>query len=190
MQRSGLLIIFIFVFSACSPAPTPAATPDILATTAAISSTLVAAALTAQPSPTLPPTLTPAPTATTQPTETATLEPTSGAALDSVASPTDWLGTFAPGDTAGLPDALLLIVNNTGVNDVIFTLNGITLNRAQPVYYSYKVGKSLVITILQARYTYIIQIPNKRIFTGSFGQMKKDKSTFRIELNKVVITGP
>ena len=195
MKRSGLLLVFVFIFTACAtPSAPPTPTPDLPATVLALAGTMIASTLTAQPSKTPAPTQTPLPTATIQASETATPELVGTFTPDPIqsglASPTAWSGTFSPGNTAGLDEAFLLIENNTGSKEIIVTLNGTTVLRSQPVYYSYKVTGRLVISILQARYQYIIQIPNKRIFTGTFGQMKKDKSTIRVELNKVVITGP
>jgi len=200
MKRSGLLLAILFILTACGPAPTPAATPDIQGTIAAMSGTLVAATLTAQPSATLVPTkpALPTATATSLPSETATLEPFAAAALTPTldpalsgrASATAWTGTLSPGNTEGLPTGLLRIENNTGVKEIIVTLTGVTMTREKTVYYAYKVTGALNITILWARYQYVIQIPNKRTLTGSFGQNSKDKTLMRVELTKVVIAGP
>jgi hypothetical protein len=209
MKRSGLLLlIMVIMLSACGQAPTPTATPDVAGTAMAIA----AATLAALPSATLAPSDTPLPAATptTPPTETATVEPTSADALVptvepastevmtptieptmvGLASATAWEGTLSPGDTDGLPTGLLHIENNTGVKDVIVTLSGITMTRNKPVYYSYKVSGALNITIFWGRYQYTIQVPGKKIFSGTFGQGSKDKTTMRIELTKVVIVGP
>ena len=48
----------------------------------------------------------------------------------------------------------------------------------------YRGKVNLVMTILWAKYQYFIQIPNKRIFTGTFTKVKKDKTTIRVYLNK------
>jgi hypothetical protein len=200
MKRTGLLLSFLLILTACGPAPTQVATPDIQSTTAAIAGTMVAATQSAQPSPTLKPTdtQTPTTTPTSIPTLTPTLEsgntgtltPTPDLTVVGVATATAWSGTFAPGNTNGLPTGLLRIENNTGEKEIIVTLSGITMTREQPVYYSYKVTGALNITILWARYQYMVQIPNKRILTGTFGQNSKDKTTMRVDLTKIVITGP
>jgi hypothetical protein len=190
MQRSGILLALLIILSACGPAPTPA--PNIQATIASLSGTMVFSTLAAQPRLTTAPTkpALPTQTATSLPTEISTLTPTLDPFLSAAANATPWSGTLAPGNTDDLPSGLLRIVNNTGVKEVIVSLNGITLTRAQPVYYSYLVNAALNITVLRARYDYVVQIPNKRTITGTFGISSKDKTTMRIEMTKVVVTGP
>lgn len=196
MKRFGLLLAMVLVLTACGPAPT-AATPDIPSTVAAVSSTMLAGTLTAQPSSTPVPTNTPQPTATQTPTDTPTatssgsqtLTPTLPAVLAGP-SATPWTGTFSPGNTDGLPTGLLQIQNNTGQPEITVTLNGTTTARQQPVYYSYKVTNSLNINIFWASYQYIVLIPGKRTMTGTFSQASKDKTTMRVDLTKVVIMGP
>ena len=166
---------------------------------------MAAATLAALPTATLAPSDTPPPAATptTPPTEAATAEPTSADAMTptvepatieptvvGAASATAWEGTLVPGNTDGLPTGLLHIENNTGVKEIIVTLSGVTMTREQLVYYSYKVNGALNITILWARYKYVILIPGKKTYTGTFGQNSKDKTLMRIDLNKVVIVGP
>jgi hypothetical protein len=197
MKQLGLLLVLIMLFSACAPASTPAPTPDINATVEALTKRIVSETLTAQPSPTL------IPTSTTLPTDTPTLVPTSTVtpelapasatpdqSLTGNATATPWTGTFDPGNTDGLPDAFFRIDNLSGVKGVIVTLNGITLSRDQPVYYAYKVDGSQVTTIKWANYKYVVQIPNKRIFTGSVTINSKDKTTMSVYLTKLVIVGP
>lgn len=195
MKQLGLILAMIMLFSACGPAPTAAPTPDIQATVEFLSSTIVAATLTAMPTNTLPPTSTlqPSPTFTSMPTETSTPAETSTpeATPTFEFTPTPWSGTFAPGNTEGLPTGFLRIENLTGEDMILFTLNGVTLTREQPVTYSNSVTTNLVMTILWAKYQYFIQIPNKRLFTGTFTQGNKDKTTIRVYLNKdPVILGP
>lgn len=207
MKRSGLLlIVMIMMLSACGPAPVATATPDIPGTAVAAAGTVAAATLAALPSATSAPTDIPLPTPTEiivptdtlSPAEPATSEPTSAVELTptieptqiGMASATAWVGTLAPGNTEGLPTGLLRIENNTGVKEIIVTLSGVTMTRNQLVYYSYKVNGAFNLTILWARYKYVILIPGKKTFTGTFGQNSKDKTLMRIDLNKVVIVGP
>jgi hypothetical protein len=192
LKKIILWLVLIVFLTACS-SPTPAPTPDTQATIETLSGTMVAATLTAWPSNTPQPTNTSLPTATLAPTFTATPEILGTATPDPallLPTATAWSGAFSPGDTSDLPVGYVLIVNNTKVKGLIVTLNGTTLTREKNIYYSYSVGNSLLITVLQAHYNYIIQIPNKKIFTGSFTQMTKDKTTIRVELDKVVIAGP
>ena len=200
MKQFGLMLAIVMILTACGPAPTPAPTLDVQSTINSFSATMVASTLTAQPSATSLPTNTssPSPTFTAFPTETATPDlslPTASATPDLSATldatPTAWSGTFVPGDINGLPTGFLRIENLTGQKEITITLEGVTLTREQPVYYSYKVNAALVITVLWARYKYIIQIPNKKIFTGTFTQGNKDKTTIRVYLTKdPVIVGP
>jgi hypothetical protein len=210
MKRTGLLLlVMVLMLSACGQAPAPTATPDVAGTAMA----MAAATLAAQPSATLAPSETPLPaaTVTTPPTEIATAEPTSADAvtptieptnadaltptiaptnMPGLASATAWEGTLSPGNTDGLPTGLLHIENDTGVKEIIVTLTGVTMTREKLVYYSYKVTGALNITILWARYKYVILIPGKKTYTGTFGQNSKDKTLMRIDLTKVVIVGP
>jgi hypothetical protein len=193
MKHFGLMLIMIFAFTACGPAPTPAPTPDINATIAALSNTMLAGTLTAQPTKTPVPTETLSPTAT--PTmlvsETPTLElATSVPSPTTGPSATPWTGFFDPGNTNDLPTGLLRIENLSGEKEITVTLNGITLSRDQPVYYAYKVTGAFNIDVKWARYSYVIQIPNKRTITGTFGIASKDKTTMKIYLTKVVVAGP
>lgn len=195
MRKLGLFLIFVFMLSACGPAPTQVATPEIEKTVASVAETAVAATLTAQPTSTSIPTKTPQPTPTPTRTATATMDLTSSPTPDLTNSPagpttTAWSGSLTGNNTEGLPVGYLLLENDTGIKDVIVTLMGTTLTREQSVYYSYKVNGSLLITIYWANYNYTIQVPGKKIFSGSFTQNNKDKTTFRISLTKVVIVGP
>jgi hypothetical protein len=200
MKQSGFLLTFILILSACGPAPTPAATPDIQGTAAVYAGTMVASTLTAQPTATLAPTQTQLPTATAtlqstdttapEPSGALTLTPTPDASMGVMATPTVFTGTFAPGNTTGLPTALLYIQNNTGVKEIIVSLTGTTLTREQPVYYSYKVGAALLITILLGHYQIMVQIPSKGYVRGDFIQSNKDKTIMRVDYNKVVTHGP
>lgn|GEM_PF-2841935 len=196
MKHFGLMFIMIFIFTACGQAPIPSPTPDQNATVAALSATMMTATLAAQPTATIVPTSTslPSETPTQAPTETATpdLSPTETPAPTLTAEPsvTPWTGVFEPGNSDGLPQGLLRIENLTGVNEITITLNGITLSRDQPVYYAYKVNRALNIYVKWANYTYSIQVPGKKTYTGKLGIANKDKTTISIYLQKLVITGP
>ena len=203
MKRSGFLFVLIFVLSACGPAPTAVATPDIQATTASFSNTMVAATLTAQPTQTPVPTITPTPvpaatatnasnqTDTPQPGSDLALTPTVNAAPGIAATPTFFEGTFALGNTADLTTATFLIVNTSGVKEIIVTITGTTFLRSQPVYYSYKVTGSVGVNIVYpAQYHVVVQIPNKRFMSIDFKQTNKDKTTLTVFLTKLAIHGP
>jgi hypothetical protein len=193
MKKFRWALSLIILLTACGQAPTPAApTQDVQATISALSGTMVAATIAAQPSATTPPTETPLPSPTLAllPTETATPELT-GTPTPGGPTPTAWVGSFIPLNTDGLPTGLLRIENLTGEKEIIVTLQGVTLTRDRPVYYSYVITGALNITIFWARYTYTIQIPNKKIYTGSFTQGNDDKTTIRVYLKKdPAILGP
>jgi hypothetical protein len=197
MKQFALIIAMLMLFTACGPAPTPAATPDLNATMSAFSGTMVAATLTAQPTNTSVPTNTPAPTetATLQPTETATPLASAPAAtlnpaLPGVPSPTLFVGSYIPGDLTGLPVGLLRVENLSGVKEIIVTITGVTVPREIPVYLSYKVTGALVFNIYNGSWQYKVEIPGKRYITGSFRQTVKDKTTMKVYLTKVVVLGP
>ncbi len=198
MKRIAIIVAISMLITACGPTPVSIPTPDIQATTAAIVSQMIKTTQEAQLSATLAPTNTSLPTATmTDPppdtptpeqvvaTITASVDPLMG-----LATSTPWFGTLSPGNTEGLPTGFLRIENNTGVKEIIVTLTGVTLKRDQPVYYAYKVNGALVLTILWARYQYVVQVPNKRVFTGSFSQASKDKTILRVNPTVVNIIGP
>lgn len=196
MKQFALIISMLALLAACGPAPTPTATPDINATMSALSGTMIAGTLTAQPTNTLVPTNTslPTETATLQPTEAATPDPLAVATLDTTfpgnPTPTVFTGTFAPGDLTGLPAAILQVQNLSGIKEIIVTITGVTVPREVSVYLSYKVTGLLNFTIYTGSWQYKIEIPNKRFMTGSFRQTNKDKTTMKVYLTKVVILGP
>ena len=204
MKKFALIISMLVILGACGPAPTPAPTPDLNATMSALSGTMVAATLTAQPTNTLVPTKTTLPTETATslpPTETpaalpvGTLDPslptaTLGPALPGVPTPTVFQGTFVPGDLTGLQVAILRVENLSGVKEIIVTITGVTVPREIPVYLSYKITGALNFNIYTGSWQYKIEIPNKRFMTGAFRQTNKDKTTMKVYLQKVVILGP
>jgi len=192
MKISGLLLIFVLLLSSCSPAPAPTATPDLPKTIQALSATSVAATMAAMPSSTQVPTNTPTSAPTNPPTET-TVQLTSTPSptlFEIIPTVTPWLGTLSPGNTEGLPTGLLRIENNTGEKEITITLTGVTLTREQLVYLAYKVTGSLNITVFLARYKYVIQIPGKGMYQGTFAQKSKDKTTIRVFDSKILIVGP
>ena len=194
MKYSSLIVILFLLTSACTPATPAAPTPDFAGTIVALSGTTVALTLTAIPTatlepsstPTLVPTETPIPAASETPVPVIQASPT----YFNQASATAWEGTLSPGNTGGLPDGALRLENNSGVKEVIFTFNCITTTRSQPVYYAWKVTGAFNTRILFATCQYVIQIPNKKIFTGTFKIANDDKTTIRVEPRKVIITGP
>jgi hypothetical protein len=205
MKKFALTIAMLAILAACGPAPTPIATPDLYATLSALSGTMVAGTLTAQPTNTSIPTNTalPTETATFAPTETATLDPSLPtwtpnpldiATIDpsnlGAPTPTVFVGTFAPGDLTGLPTAILRVENLTGEKEIIVILNGVTKPREVPVYLSYKVTGALNITIYTGSWQYQVEIPNKRYLSGAFRQTNKDKTTMRVYLQKINVFGP
>lgn len=199
MKNLCLFFAAIIILSACGPAPTsPAPTPDVHATTAAIADHITKSTLEAQLSATLPPTKPPLPSATPTelPASTSTPEiiiPISSPTIDplmAMVTPTPWMGTLSPLNSDDIPTGLLRIENHTGVKEIVITLSGVTLKRSQPIYYAYKVTGALVITILHASYTYTIQVPGKRIFTGTFTQASKDKTTIKVYPANVAVIGP
>ena len=205
MKKIGLFFVSILLLSACGPAPTPITpTVDINATTSAMAADIIKGTSEAQLSATPHPTNTLAPANTQPPTETSTSLPAETSTAEVTFTPptvtidplmgmvtsTPWIGTLSPGNTDGLATGFLRIENNTGVKEIVVTLTGVTLKRQQPVYYAYKVTNSLVITILQAKYSYVVQVPNKNMFTGTFGQANKDKTVLRVTPTSVIIIGP
>ena len=197
MKQFALIIILLAILAGCGPAPTPTPTPDLNATMSALSGTMVAGTLTAQPTNTLLPTE----TATPLPTETATLPPTETpdpsmpvATLDTSLpggpTPTLFTGTFVPGDLTGLETAILRVENLSGVKEIIVTITGVTRPREIPVYLSYKVTGALNFNIYMGSWQYKVEIPNKRFITGAFKQTNKDKTTMKVYLQKVVVLGP
>ncbi len=197
MKQLVLMFVILITFTACGSASTPVPTQDINATIEAISKSMIASTLTAQPTATNPPTNTPLPseTPTTLATQTtapdlslatATIDPS----LGGVATATPWTGFFDPGNTDKLPIGTFRIDNLSGVKEIIVTLNGITLSKDQPVYYAYKVTKSLVIQVKWGNYDFVVQIPNKRFISGSFRISNDDKTTMTVFLTKVTVNGP
>lgn len=200
MKQFGLILGMLIWLSACGPVPTPMPTPNLEATMSSISGTMVAATLTAQP------TQTPIPSATPLPTETATLPPTetptpaATATLDpfappptvdpALATPTAFVGVMTSGNFEGLPQAILRVENLTGVKEIIVTVNGSTIPREQALYLSYKVTGGYNILLYTGRWQIRVEIPGKRFLETGYVQGNKDKTTLKVYLNKLVLTGP
>ena len=94
------------------------------------------------------------------------------------------------GNVAGLGTARLLIINETGSKEIFIILKGTTLRRSQPAYYAYTVANSLVIEILWGSYNVLIQVPGRQSLTAAFVQRGKDKTTFEVERDRLLIIGP
>ncbi len=191
MKRFFLILILLTVLTACSSqAQSPAPTVDVNATIAALSGTMMAGTLTAQPTETPLPTstFTPQPTATftLTPTLTETLTPTPTATLP------PFYGEFVP---AGLPNGvnrgLVLFENETQIRPVHLNIQGTTAQGEKPYYYRWTFDESRHKYDLPfGTYDYVIFLGEKKIFSGSVRIYNFDKTTFFIREDKVVIAGP
>jgi hypothetical protein len=180
-------ILTAALLASCGPIPTPQPTVDIVATTGAISGTMVAATLTAQSTAIPISTDTPPPTETLTPLSIATSTPEP---VTPTVTTTPFEGMFAPGNTEGLATGLVRIENYTE-QEIVVTFEGVTWTREQPVYYSWKVGSSALLQeVFWGRYQYRIVIGNKTTLKGNFQINNKDKTTFKVYKNKVAILGP
>ncbi len=191
MKRFFLTLTLLTMLTACGgQAQTPAPTVDVNATIAAISGTMMAGTLTAQPSQTPLPTstFTPQPSATftitPEPTATFTPEPTATLPL--------FYGEFTP---AGLPASInrgyILFENETKIRPVTLNIQGTTDQQERPVYYRYTFEeRQHRYNIPFGTYQYVIFLGEKKIFSGSFRINNFDKTTFFIREDKVVIVGP
>lgn len=184
-QTLIILLLITPLLAACAAPTTPQPTVDINATISAMSETMVAGTLTAQPSatpqppsatPTAPPiTDTPTPTATPVPTETAT----------SVA----FVGCFAPAGVGSVSVGIFRMENNTKETLQVY-LNGVSLSGNHTVSCSYTVTTSFNTEIIFGNYEYSVQIGTKRTIDGKFIIVNTDKTTMRIYDKKVVVVGP
>lgn len=191
MKRLVFLFVLMSLLVACTgTAQTPVLTVDVNATIAALSGTMMAGTLTAQPThtPTATATFTPEPTATftPEPTATLTLEPTA------TWTPIPFFGTLDPlGAGGNVKTGLFRIENNSGEPEIIVTLNGSTLEgNPRPIYMAYKVTTVFLFDIPWGKYNYVVQIGSKKMHTGQFTINNYDKTTMRVTLQKVVIVGP
>ncbi len=182
------LLLIMVLLAACGPAPTPVPpTADLNATVSAMSETMVAGTLTAQPTTTpLPPTETATPTPpplTDTPTPTITPTPTETTASEA------FIGCFAPGGVGNTPMGVFRMENNTK-ETLRIHLNGTSLNGDRTVNCSYIVTMSFNVEIIFGHYNYIVQIGQKRSIDGRFDILSSDKTTMRIYDKKVVVVGP
>ena len=187
MKRTVICaILTLALLAACGPAPRPQPTPDILATSQALSATMVAGTLAAQP------TATPLPTDT--PTRLARLTKTPAATRTSRPRPTKtidvpFFGCFTPTGVTNF-SAPFKIENQTP-NKIAVFINGVTKTGEHPVNCSYTLkGHDVVIfTIWWGDYTYLVQIPGRTTYQGSFWVNDSDKATMRVTKKGIQI-GP
>jgi hypothetical protein len=178
------LLLIVALLAACGPAPTPQPTVDVNATISAISETMVAGTLTAQPTATPLPTDTPTPIPPTDtPTPTATLTPTE------TVTPQAFVGCFAPAGVGNVSNSTFRIENNTKQTLRVY-MNGVSPSGNYSVNCSYVVTASFNTEIIFGDYEYSVQIGDKRTIGGKFKITGSDKTTMRIYDNKVVVVGP
>lgn len=190
-MKKNLLLFTLFTFlTACSQTQAPVPTVDVNATIAAMSGTMMAGTLTAQPTQTPLPTstFTPEPTATftVTPTPTETHTPTPTATLP------PFYGEFAP---AGLPNGVnkgyLLFENETDISPIHLNFHGTTAQGEKPYYYKWTFEtRQHRHNIPFGTYDYVIFLGDKKIFSGTIRINNFDKTTFFIRKDKVVIVGP
>ncbi len=191
MKRFFLTLLLLTVLTACSgQAQEPVPTVDVNATIAAISSTMMAGTLTAQP------TETPLPTSTFTPEPTATFtltpEPTATFTPEPTATLPPFYGEFIP---AGLPSGVLkgyiLFENETKISPVHLNIHGTTAQGERPYYYKWTFEERQHRHYLPfGTYDYVIFLGDKKMFSGSVRINNFDKTTFFIREDKVVIVGP
>ncbi len=185
MKRTLIVSLLISaLLAACGPAPTPQPTVDIEATVLALSGTMVASTLTAQPTATPLPTDTPTPPPPTEtPTPMATLTPTE------TATSQVFVGCFAPAGANNIPVGVFRIENNTKETLRVY-LNGVSASGDKTVNCSYIVTLSFNTEIIFGHYDYSVQIGTKRTIEGSLIITNDDKTTMRVYDKKVVVVGP
>jgi len=186
-----MLLTLLALLTACAPASTPEPTVDVPATIEALSLTMIAGTLTAQPTATpQPPTATPEPPTATPvpPTETSTPTPEPSATL----TPEPFFGTLDPAGTENTPKGLFRIENNTGESFLIININGMTHEgNPKPIYYAIQMTNTVYLfDIPWGDYSYSVQIGTKKTISGSFIIRNKDKTTMRVSMDKVVVVGP
>jgi len=186
MKQILIALCSIALLAACGPAPTPEPTVDVNATISAMSGTMVAGTLTAQPTATViptdtftptppPPTETPIPSETPTPTETVT--------------PQIFAGCFAPVGVGHISKGVFRIENNTKETLRVY-LNGVSFSGDKTVNCSYIVTTSFNTELIFANYDYSVQIGTRKTIYGNFIIVNDDKTTMRVFDNKVVVVGP
>lgn len=191
-QTLIVLLLIAALLAACGPAPTPAPTVDINATLNAMSGTMIAGTLTAQPTATTPPTATPLPPSATPtlplPTDTpGVFVPT--AAPTAVATGQPFIGCFVPTGTTSLTAPFKL--ENLTTKTVSVFINGTTREGDHTISCSYDLPKygSVIFTLWWGNYKYWVEVPGRGTFDGSFWINDVDKATMRINLKGIQI-GP
>ncbi len=178
------LLGLIMALTACGPKAPPTVDPtEVYRTAYVMARTAAAETLTAMPTNTSLPTDTPtaSPTATQTPipptdTPTATLTPAPSS------------GQVAPNPNLKFNYGLLRFENNSG-EEVQVILNCID-PQGYPIYYEYTFKSSMNIQASLGSYSYLVYVGKKRSFSGSFSISGPDKTTIKVFLNKVVISGP
>ncbi|PWH13922.1 MAG: hypothetical protein DDG60_09435 [Anaerolineae bacterium] len=191
MKRFAFLFILLALLAACSgPAQTPVPTVDVNATIAALSGTMMAGTLTAQPTqtPTATTTFTPEPTATF----TLTPEPTATFTPEPTATFIPFYGEFTPaGLPAGVDRGYVLFQNDSSIKTVHLNIQGTTAQGERPYYYKWTFEERQHRHNLPfGTYQYVIFLGEKKMFSGSFRIYNYDKTTFFIRDDKIVIAGP
>ncbi len=191
MKRFFLTLTLLTMLTACGgQAQTPAPTVDVNATIAALSGTMMAGTLTAQP------TETPLPTSTFTPEPTATFtitpEPTATFTPEPTATLPPFYGEFTPaGLPAGVIKGYVLFENETKIRPVHLNIHGTTAQGERPYYYKWTFEtRQHRLDIPFGTYDYVIFLADKKIFSGSVRINNTDKTTFFIRDTKVVIAGP
>jgi hypothetical protein len=191
MKRLLLTLTLLTMLTACNgPAQAPAPTVDINTTIAALSGTMMAGTLTAQPTETPLPTstFTPQPTATS----TITPEPTLTFTPEPTATLPPFYGEFTPaGLPVGVNKGYILFENETKIKPVHLNIHGTTAQGERPYYYKWTFEtRQHRLDIPFGTYDYVIFLGDKKIFSGSVRINNFDKTTFFIRETKVVIAGP
>jgi hypothetical protein len=180
------MVLTLALLAACGPAPRPQPTPDILATSQALSATMVAGTLTAQPTATLPPTDTPTLLArsTKTPAATKTLRP-----RPTKTTYVPFTGCFTPTGVTNFSAPFK--IENMTPNRISVFINGVTRTGEHPVNCSYnlKAHSVVIFTIWWGDYTYLVQITGRTTYQGSFWVNDTDKATMRVTKKGIQI-GP
>lgn len=188
------LIGLALAIGACAPATpvsTPLPTPDMAATADVLAKTMVAETLAAMPTDTPLPTNTPLPTDTPTQAVTDTETPTATFTPTITLTAEPFTGMFAPG---GTPNdgrkGFIRAENNTDFTPVTIVMDGVSANGNDPIYVAYVFDAAILFEVPFGSYKYRITIANKATHEGSVRINNKDKTTFRIYLNKVNVVGP